>query len=74
LGLILRKKAASHTPGNAVLACLIGCMADISQGPQTRTDSMDKPAELKNTDMRFGMWNVRSLYRASLLMTVTKEI
>jgi hypothetical protein len=25
-------------------------------------------------DMRFGMWNVRSLFRAGLLMTVAKEI
>jgi hypothetical protein len=25
-------------------------------------------------DMRFGMWNVRSLYRAGSLMTVVKEI
>jgi hypothetical protein len=24
--------------------------------------------------MRFGMWNVRSLYRAGSLITVTKEI
>jgi hypothetical protein len=25
-------------------------------------------------DMKFGMWNVRNLYRAGLLMTVVKEI
>jgi hypothetical protein len=25
-------------------------------------------------DMRFGMWNVRNLYRAGSLMTVVKEI
>jgi hypothetical protein len=25
-------------------------------------------------DMRFSMWNVRSLYRAGLLMTVVKEL
>jgi hypothetical protein len=25
-------------------------------------------------DMRFGMWNVRKLYRAGSLMTVVKEI
>jgi hypothetical protein len=24
--------------------------------------------------MRFGMWNVRSMYRAGLLVTVAKEI
>jgi hypothetical protein len=27
-----------------------------------------------NIDMRFGTWNVRSLYRAGSLMTVAKEI
>jgi hypothetical protein len=25
-------------------------------------------------DMRFGMWNVRSLYRAGSLMTVSREL
>jgi hypothetical protein len=25
-------------------------------------------------DMTFGMWNLRSLYRAGLLMTAAKEI
>jgi hypothetical protein len=29
---------------------------------------------LRKMDMRFGMWNVRSLYRAGSLMTVAKEI
>jgi hypothetical protein len=30
--------------------------------------------ELKKVDMRFGAWNVRSLYRADLLRTLAKEI
>jgi hypothetical protein len=25
-------------------------------------------------DMRFGLWNVRSLYRAGFLMTVSREL
>jgi exonuclease III len=29
---------------------------------------------LLNTDVRFGTWNVRSLYRAGSLMAVAKEI
>jgi exonuclease III len=37
-------------------------------------DSLDKRPKLKKMDMRFGMWNVRSLYRAGSLMTVVKEI
>jgi hypothetical protein len=28
----------------------------------------------KKMDMRFGTWNIRSLYTAGLLMTVVKEI
>jgi hypothetical protein len=27
-----------------------------------------------NMDMRFGLWNLRSLYRASFLMTVLREL
>jgi hypothetical protein len=30
--------------------------------------------KLRNMDMRFGMWNVKSLYRVGLLMTVVKDI
>jgi hypothetical protein len=29
---------------------------------------------LKETDIRFGTWNVKSLYRAGSLMIVAKEI
>jgi hypothetical protein len=38
--------------------------------PQTWTDSLDKRPKRQNMDMRFGLWNVRSLYRAGSLMTV----
>jgi hypothetical protein len=37
-------------------------------------DSLDKRLKLKKMDMRFGTWNIRSLYRAGSLMTVAKEI
>jgi hypothetical protein len=37
-------------------------------------DSLDKQPKLKKMDMRFGMWNVRSLYRAGSLRTVAEEI
>jgi exonuclease III len=37
-------------------------------------DSLDKQHQLKKMDMRFGTWNVRSLYRAGSLMTVAKEM
>jgi hypothetical protein len=37
-------------------------------------DSLDKRPKLKKLDMRFGTWNVRSLYRAGSLMAVAKEI
>jgi hypothetical protein len=37
-------------------------------------NSVDKQPKLRRMDMRFGMWNVRNLYRAGLLMTIAKEI
>jgi exonuclease III len=37
-------------------------------------DYLDKRPKLKKMIMRFGTWNVRSLYRASSLKTVVKEI
>jgi hypothetical protein len=37
-------------------------------------DSLDKRPKLRIINMRFGMWNVRSLYRAGSLRTVMKEI
>jgi hypothetical protein len=37
-------------------------------------DSLDKRPKLRNMDMRFGMWNVSSLYRAGSLMTVSREL
>jgi hypothetical protein len=42
--------------------------------PRTWTDSLDKGLKLCNMDMRFGTWNVRSLYRAGSLMTVSREL
>jgi hypothetical protein len=37
------------------------------------TDYLDKQPKLKKMDMRFGMWNVRSLYRAGSLRRVAKK-
>jgi hypothetical protein len=42
--------------------------------PWIWTDSLDKQPKLMKMDIRFGTWNVRSLYRAGSLMTVAKEI
>jgi hypothetical protein len=41
---------------------------------RTRADSLDKQPKLRNMDMRFGTWNVRSFYRAGSLKTVSREI
>jgi hypothetical protein len=38
---------------------------------RTWMGSLDKR---QNMDMRFGTWNVRSLYRATSLVTVSKEL
>jgi hypothetical protein len=37
-------------------------------------DSLDKWPTLRKMDMWFGIWNVRSLYRAGSLMKAAKEI
>jgi hypothetical protein len=37
-------------------------------------DSLDKQLKQKKMDMRFGTWNVRSLYRAGSLRTVAEEV
>jgi hypothetical protein len=42
--------------------------------PQNWTDSVDKRPKLKKMDMRFGKWNVRSMYRACSLRAVAEEI
>jgi hypothetical protein len=44
------------------------------KGLQTLMDSLDKRPKLRQMHIRFGTWNVRSLYRASFLMTVVKEL
>jgi hypothetical protein len=46
---------------------------NITKGLGLGTHSLDKWSKLMKLDMRFGMRNVRSLYRADLLMTVAKE-
>jgi hypothetical protein len=35
---------------------------------------LDKQLKLKKMDMRFGTWNVRSLYRTVPLKAVAKEL
>jgi hypothetical protein len=45
-----------------------------SKEPWTWTDFLDKRPKLWNMDMRFGAWNVKSLYRAGSLKTVSREL
>jgi hypothetical protein len=45
-----------------------------SKEPWTWTDSLDKRPKLWNMDLRFGTWNVRSLYRAGSLKTVLRKL
>jgi hypothetical protein len=44
------------------------------QKPLTWTDFFDKRPKLGNTEMRFGTLNVRNLYRAGSLKTVSREV
>ena len=43
------------------------------KGPRNRTDNLERPWQRK-MDMRFGTWNVRSLYRAGALGLVTSAL
>ena len=40
---------------------------------RTRTDPLVRPQQWK-TDMRFGTWSVRSLYRSGSLIKVAREL
>jgi hypothetical protein len=42
--------------------------------PRTWTDSLETRAKRKKMNMRFGTWNVRSMYRADSLRAVAEEI
>jgi hypothetical protein len=42
--------------------------------PRTWMDSLDKRPKRRNMNMRYGLWNVRRLYRAGSLMTVSREL
>jgi hypothetical protein len=42
--------------------------------PRAWTDSLDKRHKLWEMDMLFGTWNIRSLYRAGSLKTVSREL
>jgi hypothetical protein len=42
--------------------------------PRTWMDSLDKQPKLRNMDMRFGTWNVRSLCRVGSLLTISREL
>jgi hypothetical protein len=37
-------------------------------------DYLDKWPKRWNMDMRYGTWNVTSLYRAGLLVTISKQL
>jgi hypothetical protein len=42
--------------------------------PRIWKDALDKQPKQWNTNIRFGLWNVRSLYRVGSLMTVSREL
>jgi hypothetical protein len=46
----------------------------ILKKPWIWTDSVDKLPKQKKMDVRFGTWNVRSIYRAGLLRAVVEDI
>jgi hypothetical protein len=46
------------------------CLSILKSGTRHDVVTRDPP----NLDMRFGLWNVRSLYRAGYLMTAPREL
>jgi hypothetical protein len=46
----------------------------ILKKPRTWTDSLHKQPKKKKMDMRFGTWNVKSMYGARSLRAVVEEI
>jgi hypothetical protein len=57
-----------------LLAVKIKLVTKCHKGPWTSADNLDKQSKLRKMDMRFGTWNIRSLYRAGTLMTTAKWI
>jgi hypothetical protein len=41
-------------------------------GPRNWTDTLERP-KARKMDMRFGTWNIRSLYRPGSLKTVSED-
>jgi hypothetical protein len=59
----VRRDANNHSPQKKKQICY-----------EYWTDSLDKRPKPRNMDMRFGLWDVRSLYRAGSIMTVSGEL
>jgi hypothetical protein len=51
----------------------ISLLRNVTKGPRTSTDSLEKRPKLRKMDVTFGTWNIRSLYRAGSLITVAKN-
>jgi hypothetical protein len=49
-------------------------VTNVNKKPWTWTDSLDKRSKRKKMDMKFGTWNVRSMYRAGSVRVVGEEI
>jgi hypothetical protein len=60
--------------GQQLLTLKNKLVTNCHKGPRNWADSLDKRSKLRKMNMRSGTWNVRSLYRAGLLMIVAKEI
>jgi hypothetical protein len=83
---LLRISSRGQTISGGPLALVLGVglttlhrkknefVTKVNKEPLIWTDYLDKRPKLWNTDMRFGLWNVTSLYRAGFLMTVSREL
>jgi hypothetical protein len=66
--------SAPSWQGLVLLTIKYELVMKVHKKPQTWTDSLDKWPNRKKMDMRFGTWNVRSMYRSGLLRAVMQEI
>jgi hypothetical protein len=52
----------------------ISLLQNVTQGRRPGWILLHKQPKLRKMDMRFGTWNVRSMYRAGSLVTVVNEV
>jgi hypothetical protein len=72
---ILKKQPRTNDKGwSSILIVKIKFVMKNEIEPWAWMDSLDKCPNRRNMDMRYGLWNARSLYTVGSLMTVSREL